>query len=88
MATPEQENQITGAASQAVETAKEVATETMQAGENCVSEHPASAISTTFVSGLLIGVVVGWAIAESRHHHYRNVCRQFATEWLDRLHLA
>jgi hypothetical protein len=75
-------------ASEMLGTVRENATETLEAGERCVRDNPFPAILTAFGGGLLIGALIGWSTSESRHHEYRNLCRQLAKDWQHRLHLG
>jgi hypothetical protein len=76
-----------GSAENTWESAKESAAEAEQRGEECVRENPVPAIVAAFGGGLLLGVLVGWSIAESRHETYRDACRRLTREWQHRLHL-
>ena len=70
-----------------LESAERLAAQTVDEGEECVGQHPVSAVTSSFIGGLVVGILIGWGIAESRHHIYRNACRELATDWMRRLHL-
>jgi hypothetical protein len=84
---PKTENTAPNPVQQAIENAERSAAETFDVGEECVSQHPVSSVTSSFIGGLVVGALIGWAIAESRHHFYRNACRELATDWIRRLHL-
>jgi len=71
-----------------LEAARETAAESLEAGERCVRDNPIPAILTALGGGILIGALIGWAAAESRHHEYRNLCKDLARDWQRRLHLG
>ena len=74
-------------AGEVLESAKETATEAVESGERCVRDNPVPAIATAFAGGLLLGVLIGWSAAESRHHDSRDSFRHLARDWRHRLHL-
>ena len=71
-----------------LDTARESATEALESGERWVRENPIPAILTALGGGILIGALLGWNAAESRHRDYRDTCRELAREWQHRLHLG
>jgi len=75
-------------AGETLESAKETATEAVESGEPCVRDNPVPAILTAFGGGLLLGALLGWSAAESRHRDYRDTCRDLARDWRHRLHLG
>lgn len=66
---------------------KETATHAVESSEMWVRENPIPAILTALGGGLLIGLLAGWSLSESRHEDYRATCRRLAREWQERLHL-
>ena len=75
-------------AGEALEEAKETASEAVESGERCVRDHPASAIATAFAGGILLGILIGWSASESRHRDYRDILRDRARWWQHRLHFG
>jgi hypothetical protein len=73
---------------QMLETARETATDALESSERWVRENPVPAILTALGGGILIGALIGWSAAESRHHEYRDMCRNLARDWQRRLHLG
>jgi hypothetical protein len=72
---------------QTTQQVEDTAAQTLESGEVCVSEHPLSSVTTAFAGGLVIGALIGWAIAQAHHHSYREACREVARDWMQRLHL-
>jgi hypothetical protein len=71
-----------------LDTARENASEAIEASERCVRDNPIPAILTALGGGILIGSFIGWSASESRHHQYRNLCKELAKDWQHRLHLG
>lgn len=55
--------------------------------ELCVERHPESAVWTAFTFGLLLGGVVGWAMAERHEQHWYGRLDEYGAALRRRLHM-
>ena len=68
--------------------AKQVTHEAIEEGEECVRTHPFSSVLAAFGGGLILGMLVGWSIAEQRHEDVSDRCRRLLRNWQRRFHLS
>ena len=68
--------------------AGEVAREAVEGGEECVRAHPFSSIGVAFGGGLVLGLLIGWSLAEEKHEDVPQRCRRLLRDWQRRLHLS
>ena|SRR5688500_13354513 len=67
---------------------KQATREAVEEGEECVRTHPFSSIVVAFGGGLILGMLVGWSIAEQRHEDMSDRCRRVLRDWQRRLHMS
>ena len=74
-------------AAKAWEATKEKAGEVLHTGERYVRDHPGTSVLSVFGGGLLLGVLIGWAMAREDQDDYTHKTGRFFKRWGHKLHL-
>lgn len=79
---------MSNTAKQTWNTAREKAVEALHAGERYVQTNPATSALSIFGFGFLLGLLVGWSIAQEEHDSYSTRAQKIAKQWGHKLNLA
>lgn len=75
--TPPISQTVAEGAAKAWETTKEKAGEALHTGERYVRDNPGTSVLSVFGGGLLLGVLIGWAVAREDQDDYSDKTRKF-----------
>jgi hypothetical protein len=83
----EQTNGFSGQFRRVIDPARERAVGAINYGEDVVRRHPETAVFSSLLTGLLIGGVIGWFLADSREMPVQKDLRSLLQQFKGKLNL-